>query len=181
MKLRLVKFLTSRENEIEKKEEGGRSTTIMRSASTQPGRSQSPAPFSLSSSLHLSTLSSSTILRQQVSSPPFQLVGRHVPPSSCSSYPSSSCFASPFLLHKITEATRYGGRRVALYSTCRPSLPVQLADCGRPARRTLAPSPNQVPRLLSGSNGILSVAGGAIGKQRPKMRFSVSFPSLLNK
>ena len=62
-----------------------------------------------------------------------------------------------------------------------PSLPVQLANCGRPARRTLASSPNQVPRLLSGSNGILSVAGGAIGKQRPKMRFPVSFPSLLNK
>ena len=93
----------------------------------------------------------------------------------------SSCSASPFLLHKITEAARYGIRRVALYSTCRPNLPVQLADCGRPARRTLAPSPNQEPRLLSGSNGILSVAGGAIGKQRPKMRFPVSFPSLLNK
>ena len=98
----------------------------MRSASTQPGRSQSPAPFSLSSSLHLSTLSSSTILRQQVSSPPFQLVGRHV-----SLQPSlPSCSASPFLLHKITEAARYGIRRVALYSTCRPNLPVQLADCG---------------------------------------------------
>ena len=35
------------------------STTIMRSASTQPGcgLGQSPAPFSLSSSLHLSILS----------------------------------------------------------------------------------------------------------------------------
>ena len=39
----------------------------------------------------------------------------------------SSCSAFPFLLHKITEAARYGIRRVALYSTCRPSLPVQLA------------------------------------------------------
>ena len=72
MKLRLVKFLTSHENEIEKKEEGGRSTTIMRSASTQPGRGQSPMlllPLQ-PSSLHLSILSSSTILRQQVPSPP---------------------------------------------------------------------------------------------------------------
>ena len=45
MKLRLVKFLTSRENEIEKKEEGGRSTTITRPSATQPGRNQSSCPL----------------------------------------------------------------------------------------------------------------------------------------
>ena len=92
-------------------------------------------------------------------------------------------FRFSFLLHKITEAARYGIRRVALYSTCRPNLPVQLAGLAiaAPSSPHLAPSPNQVPRLLSGSNGILSVEDGAIGNQRPKMRFPVSFPSLLNK
>ena len=77
----------------------------MRSASTQPGRGlgHSPAPFSLSSSLHLSTLSSSTILRQQVPSPPFQLVSRHVPPSSCSSYPSPAVLLLPFFFIKLPK------------------------------------------------------------------------------
>ena len=63
-----------------------------------------------------------------------------------SSYPSPAVPLFPFLLHKITEAARYGIRRVALYSTCRPSLPVQLAGLAiaAPARRTLASSSNQV-------------------------------------
>ena len=103
MKLRLVKFLTSRENEIEKKEEGGRSTTIMRSASTQPGRGlgHSPAPFSLSSSLHLSILSF-LFLRPARNLPP-QLVGRHVPPSSCSSYLSPAVLLLPFFFIKLLK------------------------------------------------------------------------------
>lgn len=41
MKLRFVKFLTSRENEIEKKEEGGRSTALACSVIPQPGRGRS--------------------------------------------------------------------------------------------------------------------------------------------
>ena len=185
MKLRFVKFFTSRENEIEEKEEGGGSTTIMRSASAQPGRGQSSLlllPLQ-PSSLHLSILSSSTILRQQVPSPPFQLVCRHVPPSSCSSYPSPAVPLFPFFFIKLLKQQdmAYVAWRCTQPAgpACRSSQPVQPQR--RPARRTLASSPNQVPRLLSGSNGILSVEDGAIGKQRPKMRFPVSFPSLLNK
>ena len=43
------------------------------------------------------------------------------------------------------------------------------------------PSLNQVPRLLSGPNGIFSAAIGTIGKQRPKMNYLVSSPSLMDK
>lgn len=54
MKLRFVKFFTSRENEIEKKEEEG-STTTACSTIPQPGRDHSPPlPLSSPSSLHLS-------------------------------------------------------------------------------------------------------------------------------
>ena len=153
----------------------------MRSASTQPGcgLGHSPAPFSLSSSLHLSIL----FLHPAPTSPQ-PAVPACQPPRAAKQLLQlslSSCSASPFLLHKITEAARYGIRRVALYSTCRPSLPVQLADCGAQFAAPLPLHQIRWPRLLSGSHGILSVAGGAIGKQRPKMRFPVSFPSLLNK
>ena len=105
MKLRFVKFLTSRENEIEKKEEGGRRTNITCSTTLiqASARVHAPAPFSLSSSLHLPTLSSSTILRQQVPSPPPQLVCRHVPPSSCSSYPSPAVPLLPFFFIKLLK------------------------------------------------------------------------------
>ena len=81
------------------------------------------------------------------------LVSRHVPPSSCSSYPSSSCSASPFLLHKITEAARYGIRRVALYSTCRPSLPAQLA--GLAIAAPSSPHPCPFTKSGAGSSPVL--------------------------
>lgn len=130
MKLRFVKFLTSRENEIEKREEGGRSPTITCLVIPQLARSQTPLPFSPSSLHHsiLSPLSSPTNLPH----PPPQLVGRHVPPSSCPSYPSPSCSTSPFLLHKITGAEERGRHCVAWYPACWPSLPTQLWR--RPAR-----------------------------------------------
>ena len=85
MKLRFVKFLTSRENEIEKKEEGGRrtnitcSTTLIQAAAIAPLRSRSPFPF---------IFPSSPSLAPPARNLPFHLVSRHVPPSSCSSYPS---------------------------------------------------------------------------------------------
>lgn len=92
-----------------------------------------------------------------------------------------SCFASPFLLHKIPEATERGGKDRG----GAPSLPTQLSYLTITRRAQLA-APLSLhligrPRLLFGSNGSPSVADGAIGKQRPKMRFPVSFPSLMNK
>ena len=57
MKLRFVKFFTSRENEIEKKEEGGRSTALACSTVTQLARNHSPAPAPRSSLHHSHSLS----------------------------------------------------------------------------------------------------------------------------
>lgn len=150
-------------------------------AATQSGRGQSPrsrSRFLLPSSFR--SLSLLHPLHQPTSSAPAcqpPRIGRAI----FSSYLLPSCLASPFLLHKITEAeerTRWPRGEA-------PSLPTQLADpavaCGHPARRTLAPSSNRVAAVFFGSNGILSVASEAIGKQRPKMRFPVSSPSLTDK
>lgn len=180
MKLRLVKFLTSHENEIEKKEEGRLPSCVLPPPGCGRGHSplcsRSPPPFIFPLSLPPPFSASKCPLRRSSLSAATcrQAVAPAIPPQ---------LFRFSFLLHKITEAARYGIRRVALYSTCRPNLPVQLAGLAiaAPSSPHLAPSPNQVPRLLSGSNGTLSVEGRAIGKQRPKMRFPVSFPSLLNK
>ena len=99
-------------------------------------------------------------------------IGRAMP----SSYPSPSCSTSPFLLHKITETAERGekdrGRRPASWSSC----------------NSAPSSPRPYPFIQSGgcppapvSRCDLSAAIGAIGKQRPKMRFPVLFPSLTNK
>ena len=129
MKLRLVKNFTSRENEIERKEEGRLPSHALpppsqaAASARAPLRSRSPPPFIFPLSLPLLFSASKCPLRRPSLS---AATCRHM-----SLQPSlPSCSASPFLLHKITEAARYGIRRVALYSTCRPSLPVQLADCG---------------------------------------------------
>ena len=95
--------------------------------------------------------------------------------SQTSSYPCSSCFAPPSLLHKVTEAAERGGCRVARYPASWPSY------SGTQLAAPLPFHPIGWPQLLSGSNDILSVAIGAIGKQRPKMRFPVSFSLLTNK
>ena len=141
MKLRFVKFFTSRENEIEKKEGGGRGTNITCStiliqaaaSAIAPLRSRSPPPFIFPFSLLPPFSASKCPLRRT------HLVSRHVPPSSCSSYPSSSCSASPFLLHKITEAEE---RTAVTQRGAQPAGPA--SRLRRPARRTLASSPNQV-------------------------------------
>lgn len=97
-----------------------------------------------------------------------------------SSYPSPAVPLLPFFFIKLPKQKSVEERTVAGAQLADPA--VLLNDNrARPARRTLAPSSNRVPRLLSGSNGILSVAGGAIGKQRPKMNYPVSFPLLMNK
>lgn len=178
MKLRFVKFLTSRENEIEKKEggeEGEGGPILARSTTSQLARNHSPLPFPFL--FIISTLPPFTQSHQPapptapVSPPP--RVGRAMP----SSYPSPSCSASPFLLHKITETAERGGKDRGGRPACRPS-------CNRRAPSSPPPlllHPIGWPRLLSGSNGILSVAGGAIGKQSMKMNYPVSSPSLTNK
>lgn len=87
-------------------------------------------------------------------------------------------FLLPFLLHKITGAAERGSCVV-------PSLLAQLvgpAVAGAQlARRPVAACPSPFFSLSPGPNGGPFAAGGAIGKQRPKMRFPVSFSSLTNK
>lgn len=81
----------------------------------------------------------------------------------------------PFFFIKLLKRQ---SAAVAWYPACWPSQSVQLQRA--PSSPHLCPSPNQVPRLFSGSNGILSVAIGTIGKQRPKMNYPVSSSSLMN-
>ena len=96
-----------------------RRTNLARSVIPQPGRSHSPAPAPRSCLHHSHSLSLHPapplrILRRPASPPP--RVGKAI----SSSYLLPSCSASPFLLHKITEAEE---RSVADVVS---SLPVQL-------------------------------------------------------
>ena len=86
MKLRFVKFFTSRENEIEKKEEGGRKEpAITCSSITSLARGQSSLPLPLLfSPLSSSFPSSSPSIQPTSPHPTAQLVGRHVPGEQCS-------------------------------------------------------------------------------------------------
>ena len=132
MKLRFVKFLTSRENEIEKEEEGGYHHVLRY---PHLGRGQShlscsrPPPFIISV-LFSPPVPPACFLRRPASPPP--RVGRAI----FSSYPSPSCLASPFLLHKLLKE-----QSVAAVV---PSQPVQLSyptiACGAQLARRSAPS-----------------------------------------
>ena len=89
-------------------------------------------------------------------------------------------FCPSFLLHKITEAAKWERRIVIAVLACRPSQPAQLQ------RAPSSPHPCPFTQsdsllLLSGSSDILSVAIGAIGKQRLKINYPVSSSSLMNK
>ena len=108
MKLRFVKFFTSRENEIEKKEEGGRNCMLCRHQARPRPEPMLHLLFPPSFPLSLPPPSPTNL-----PPPSPQLVGRHVPPSNCSSYPSSSCSASPFLLHKLPKRKSVERRTVA--------------------------------------------------------------------
>lgn len=148
----------------------GQGITSLRSTSLIHSRhSTSPPP-------HHSILSPSTQPHQPTSSS----VGRHVPPSSCPSYPSPAVLLLPsfFINYRSSRAEAQWTSRGMV-----PSLLAQLAGPAVAAPSSSHPcsSPNQVPRLLSGSNGILSAAIGTIGKQRLKMNYPVSFSSLTNK
>ena len=95
--------------------------------------------------------------------------------SQTSSYPCSSCFAFPFFFIKLPKQ-----QSVAVVAW----RSVQLASPAIAGAQLDAPLPFHPigwPRLLSGSNGILSVAIEAIGKQRLKMNYPVSSSSLMNK
>ena len=108
---------------------------------------------------------------------PPQLVGRHGSGEQCPPAILSPAIPPlPFFFIKLPKQHSVEGRTVAGVQPAGPAVTGR-----RPARRTLAPSSNRMPRLLSGSNGTLSVAIGAIGKQSMKMNYPVSSPSLMNK
>ena len=146
-------------------------------AATRPVRSQAPAP---ASSLHHSSLSLHPApppyaLRRPASPPP--RAGRAI----FSSYPSSSCSASPpsFFIKLPKQQS---------VADVVPSQPVQLSyptiACGTssphpcPSRWPACPPPFSLSPV---SRCGPSTSSEAIGKQRPEMNYPVSSPSLMNK
>ena len=108
MKLRFVKFFTSRGNEIEKKEE----EALPSRAPLSPSQAAARTPLPRSRPSHIIPLflhpaHQPTSSRRPAHPPP--RVGRAI----FSSYPLSSCFASPFLLHKLLKRQSVEGRTVA--------------------------------------------------------------------
>ena len=176
MKLRFVKFFTSRENEIEKKEEGG--PTLHALLSPARPRPESPLlpPFFSVIPLSSSTRPTNLLFLRRPASPPPR-AGRAI----FSSYLRPSCSASPFLLHKITEAEERGGRGT------QPAGPAVLSNDSMRAPSSPHPCPSRWPAcpppfsLSPVSRCGPSTSSEAIGKQRPKMNYPVSSPSLTNK
>ena len=175
MKLRLVKFLTSRENEIEKKEggEGALPSCALpppsqaAASAIAPLRSRSPPPF---------------IFPSFPSSPSAQPATCRPSLSAATCRSSYSFPAVPLLPSFFIKLPKQQGMAYVAWRCTQPAGPD--SRFSHSGAQLVAPLPlHQIrrPRLLSGSNGILSVAGGAIGKQRPKINYPVSFPSLLNK
>ena len=137
MKLRFVKFLTSRENEIEKKEEGG--PTLR--APLPPARPRPEPMLCLPPPSTISVLFLPPPTSPHPPSPSF-------PSATCREsnilqLSISSCSASPFLLHEITEATERGGRGTQLAD------PAVLSNDSMAGAQLAAPLPLPVARLYS--------------------------------
>lgn len=88
------------------------------------------------------------------------------------SYSHSGCFVFPSFFIKLPK--QKSGRPLR---SVVPSLPAQLARGPAPFRWLVCPLPTPLSPV---SRCGPSAAGGAIGKQRPKMRFPVSFSLLTN-
>ena len=176
MKLRFVKFFTSRENEIEKKEGGGRSRITIACSVTQLARNHSPAP-ALPFSLHHSHSLSLHPAHQPASPRPSLSAATDRESNALQLSPPPAVPLLPSFFIKLPKRKSVEGRTGEERPACRPS-------CNRRAPSSPHPCPfiqSGGPRLLSGSNGALSVAGGAIGKQRPEKNYPVPSPSLTNK
>ena len=186
MKLRFVKFFTSRENEIEKKEEGGRSPTTTCLAATQLSRSQSPPSFPLLFSF-LFIISALLSLHPAplAAPPPLQFLLRHGTGEQCP--PAVSSPAIPPLPSFFIKSPKQQSVAVVTWRSTLPADPASRSSCSvrapsspqARAFRYLACPPSSPPSPIS--RCCPSTASEAIGKQRPKMRFPVLFPSLTNK
>ena len=180
MKLRFVKFLTSRENEIEKKEGGEEGEGALPSRAPLPP-SQAAAPLHsplLPSSLHSSSLHPAPPARI----PPPQLVCRHVSGEQYSpAIPPPAVPLLPSFFIKLPKQQSVEGRTVAGAQLADPAVLPNDNTAGAQLATTLAPSSNRVLASHPGPKGAFSTASEAIGKQRSKMNYPVSSPSSLNK
>lgn len=184
MKLRLVKFFTSRENEIEKKEEEeGRSPAITRSTAPARSRPESPLPAPVPFS-HYHFCSPLPPPLPQPASRRAQLVGRHVPGEQYSpANPPPAILLLPSFFIKLPKQKSVA---VVTWRSTQLADPASRPSCsGRPARlpaRTSRYHACSPPSSLSPvSRCDPSTAGETIVKQRPKMNYPVSSPSLTNK
>ena len=113
--------------------------------------------------------------------PPPQLALRHGSGEQCP--PAISSPAVPLLpsfFIKLLKQQSVEGRTVAGVQLVDPAV---LLNDNTAGAQLAAPYPHPIgwPTASSSSRGTLSVTGGAIGKQRPKMNYPVSSPSLTNK
>lgn len=185
MKLRFVKFFTSRENEIEKKEEEevgppSRALSLLASPRPEPrSRYLLPPPFIIPLFLSPPASLARSFPHSPACLPP--RVGR----AMSSSYPCHSRSASlPSFFIKLPKQKSGKGRTVAGAQLAGPAV--------LPNDNVAAPSSSAGLRLpvvdLSSTSPLspvsrcgLSTAIGAIGKQRLKMNYPVPSPSLTNK
>ena len=176
MKLRFVKFLTSRENEIEEQEDDD-GTTV--SAIPQPGRGQSARPaFLLPSSFPFFSFTRSA----SPLPPPPQLARRHGSEEQyLPAVPALVVPLLPFFFIKFLKQQSVAGRTWRSTQLADPAVLFNDNVAARPARPHPCLFIKSGARLHSGPNGGPSTAGGAIGKQRPEMNYPVSSPSLTNK
>ena len=174
MKLRFVKFLTSRGNEIEKKKEGMKLQCL---PSFGQATTTAPALALLPPSFH-----SLPTRPTNLPPPPPQLPLRHGSGEQYSPAISPSCSAPPFLLYKLPKRKSGREEQLLLFWPAGPaSLPsyrgAQLAALMPSRWPACSPPFSLSPVSRCGS----STSSEAIGKQRPRMRFPVSFPPLTNK
>lgn len=136
MKLRFVKFFTSRENEIEKKEEGeGEGDRYLRAPSS-PARPRPELPLPPSSTT-ISILCPFTP-PQCPHPPPSQLVSRHVSKEQYS--PAIPPPAVPLLPSFFIKLLKQQNVADVTWRSTLPADPASRPSCsGRPARRALAP------------------------------------------
>ena len=123
MKLRLVKFLTSRENEIEKKEEGEERTAITCSIAPARPRPKPLLPLPLLPSLPAIVLFSLPPPSPSLP-PPLQLSLRHGSGERCPPAISSPAIPLlPFFFIKFLKQQSVAGRTVAQCPASLPSCP----------------------------------------------------------
>ena len=139
-----------------------------------PGRGQSPAPVPLSS-LHHSILSSSTRpTSPHPAAPSLPAATDRETIAPAISLPAVS--PSPFLLHKLPKQ-----QSVAAVTWRSTQLAGPVVDGAQLAAGLYPPGSSLILLPSPVSRRGPSAAIGTIGKQRPKMNYSVSSSSLMNK